>query len=166
MLVTAGIAVFQWKAEKSGKPGQESNLFGICLLLLSLLLDGLTGPRQKAILSETKCSGTQMMLTCNVYALLLVLVGLFSSYGEGLEGLKFIMAPNNQGTVSLVNIHSYFTFSHMTCTSFPTSIHYLINPQQHRSVEVCCALLNLQRARELCSVLHFDNAGAPEAHPV
>ena len=101
VLVSVGIAVFQWKAEKSEKPGKESSLFGIGLLLFSLLLDGLTGPRQKSILSESKCSGTQMMFLCNFYALVLVLAGLFSQFGEGLDGLIFITAPGNHGTTCM-----------------------------------------------------------------
>ncbi len=88
LLVTIGITVFQWK--KSGG-SKESDVLGLVLLLVSLLLDGLTGPRQKVITRNTRCTSFQLMLCCNLWALLFVLAGLLSPYGEGLAGVNFIL---------------------------------------------------------------------------
>lgn len=93
MFVTFGITVFQWKSPKQSK---ENDLMGVGLLIMSLILDGLTGPKQKAISAKTKCSSFQLMFACNAWAFLIILAGLVSPYGEGWDGVHFIFASENQ----------------------------------------------------------------------
>jgi UDP-galactose transporter B1 len=92
LLVTIGILVFQWKAPKTSR---ENDVVGLVLLLLSLLLDGLTGPKQKLISKKTQCTSFQLMFACNFWALVFVLAGLFSPFGEHMEGFAFVFRPDN-----------------------------------------------------------------------
>jgi UDP-galactose transporter B1 len=103
VFVTIGITVFQWKSSGSSK---ESGIFGISLLLLSLFLDGLTGPRQKLISKKTHCTSFQLMLACNGWALIFVTLGLFSPWGEGLDGLSFVLDPANIELLHYIGLFS------------------------------------------------------------
>ena len=91
-LVTMGISIFQWKSGGS----KSDNIHGVLLLLLSLVMDGLTGPNQKQITAKTRCTSFQLMFACNVWAFLLLVVGLvFPEYGEGLDGIHFLLREEN-----------------------------------------------------------------------
>lgn len=90
--VTIGITVFQWKSPKTTR---ENDFFGLALLILSLILDGLTGPKQKLITAKRRCTSFQLMFACNAWAMLLLGTLLFSPLGEGLGGVEFITASEN-----------------------------------------------------------------------
>ena len=76
-LITAGICVFMlFEDGMKGGGGKEAttSLLGFLLCLLSLALDGFTGPTQERINAQHHPSMAQMMFFLNVWAVLLVSV--------------------------------------------------------------------------------------------
>ncbi|GAA97168.1 uncharacterized protein L969DRAFT_84409 [Mixia osmundae IAM 14324] len=74
-MVTLGISLFMLcqpvDAHKKSKGAAQSSLFGLCLLLINLLIDGATNSTQDEIFSKYKINGTQMMFCMNVLSTLL-----------------------------------------------------------------------------------------------
>eukprot|EP00045_Choanoeca_perplexa_P009420 m.90994 g.90994 ORF g.90994 m.90994 type:complete len:324 (-) comp14888_c0_seq6:1283-2254(-) len=91
-LVTSGIVLFRYKAGK--EEGESNTTYGIVLLGLSLLMDGITGPTQEYIRDRYKPSSEQFMLYCNMWAVIYILLGLYC-YEDSLEGIRFLLQPEN-----------------------------------------------------------------------
>jgi UDP-galactose transporter B1 len=91
--ITAGIGVFMMGAEGSGhgKKERETSWLGLGLCILSLALDGYTGPAQER-LNKTypQLSMATMMFYLNAWAILLVAVALMFT-GQMMPGLQFCM---------------------------------------------------------------------------
>jgi len=75
-LTTAGIIIFMSTQEASAKKGGESSWFGLALLFISLALDGYTGPRQEKLLETYKPTIYQMMLSMNLWSILMLVIAL------------------------------------------------------------------------------------------
>ena len=75
-LITAGICVFMLFEDGAKGGGKEAttSLLGFGLCLLSLALDGFTGPTQERINAQHRPSMAQMMFFLNVWAVALCLV--------------------------------------------------------------------------------------------
>ena len=86
-VITAGICSFML-FEDGAKSGKETSLIGFALCLLSLLLDGYTGPTQERINAQHRPSMAQMMFFLNFWAILLVTAVLLLT-GQLWSGLRF-----------------------------------------------------------------------------
>jgi len=78
-MVTFGITVFTLYAPKSSKASkgpEQSSLFGLGLLLISLTIDGATNSTQDEIFSRFKVSGSQMMLIMNSFSTIITLLAM------------------------------------------------------------------------------------------
>lgn len=87
LLITFGIAVFVFKPNKNN--GQEDSLLGYGLCLVSLFLDGYTGPTQEALRKQYSPSVNQLMFHLNKFAVLIVFVALVLT-NQLLPSLDFI----------------------------------------------------------------------------
>ena len=87
LVITAGICSFML-FEDGAKSGKETSLIGFGLCLVSLLLDGFTGPTQERINAQHRPSMAQMMFFLNFWAILLVLTLLLLT-GQLWTGLHF-----------------------------------------------------------------------------
>jgi UDP-galactose transporter B1 len=92
LLVTSGIVLFRYKAGK--EEGEGNTTYGIVLLALSLLMDGITGPTQEYIRDRYRPSSEQFMLYCNMWAVIYILIGLFI-LPDGFESIRFLLLPQN-----------------------------------------------------------------------
>jgi UDP-galactose transporter B1 len=90
-LVTVGLIVFRYDPSRS--EGSNSN-YGLLLLVISLLMDGITGPSQEDLRDRYKPSSQQFILLCNLWGCIFLAAGLVVT-GEGLDGVRFILAPEN-----------------------------------------------------------------------
>lgn len=89
--ITLGIVVFQYGKINLRKDDEgENSMYGLLLLLLSLSLDGITGPKQEQLSALYQPSVHQQMFWTNVWACGYTLVGCLLS-GQGREGLVFLM---------------------------------------------------------------------------
>lgn len=120
-LVTAGIAMFQWKSSKAD--GEDGNTpYGLLLLLLSLLMDGLTGPNQDSIIKTRRCSSFQLMAACNAWAIVYMTIAL-STFGEGLDGFRYIANTAHSGFLQYIALFALCgalgqVFIYFTITKF------------------------------------------------
>jgi UDP-galactose transporter B1 len=96
ILISAGIALFMFQPGRShaGK-GHEAvsvteYVWGYLLLIASLFFDGLTGPAQERLCEkyDPKPSSVQLMLNCNLWAILYMAIGVFVA-GEGQTATSF-----------------------------------------------------------------------------
>eukprot|EP00041_Stephanoeca_diplocostata_P013691 m.241956 g.241956 ORF g.241956 m.241956 type:complete len:314 (+) comp19431_c0_seq4:2213-3154(+) len=85
-LVTLGIVAFQYKNK-----GGETQIYGLVLLFASLILDGMTGPRQEEVKRIFRATPHQLMFYCNMWASVLLAAGLVLT-GELFVGFSFILA--------------------------------------------------------------------------
>lgn len=90
-LVTAGVALFSWKSNKSTVPASP---LGIVLLLASLFMDGLTGPLQERLVARHKPSSHELMFWQNVGAVLWLTPACLVT-GEATRAVSFIMKYPN-----------------------------------------------------------------------
>ncbi len=91
ILITAGIAIFLMGKGSTSGGDEHNSLFGIALLLFSLMMDGFTGPNQDAVLKQYKPSELQMAFWMNFYPVVLGLpVVLYT--GEFMAATKFCTA--------------------------------------------------------------------------
>eukprot|EP00923_Selenidium_pygospionis_P050141 GHVN01086547.1.p1 GENE.GHVN01086547.1~~GHVN01086547.1.p1 ORF type:complete len:273 (+),score=39.14 GHVN01086547.1:281-1099(+) len=69
-VVTVSLVMFNWaKIMSNGKSeGGDQSLLGLFFLLMSLICDGLTGPRQDKILSRYNLTSLQLMFHTNLFA--------------------------------------------------------------------------------------------------
>jgi UDP-galactose transporter B1 len=86
--ITAGIGVFMLGAPSASKKEKETSWLGLGLCILSLALDGYTGPAQEKLNRQNKLSMSTMMFYLNAWAVLLVAVALFVT-GEMTDGIAF-----------------------------------------------------------------------------
>lgn len=103
VLVTVGIIIFQWVQPKHSN--DESTTYGLLLLGGSLLLDGVTGPAQKSIVERYSASAAQLMLYCNGWAIVYVVAAMVI-FGEGLNGIRYILDPKNTTLVQYLLLFS------------------------------------------------------------
>ncbi|KAG5896721.1 hypothetical protein JTB14_014597 [Gonioctena quinquepunctata] len=87
-MIVFGIVLFMLKDQANAKTQDSSLGVGELLLVLSLLMDGLTGAVQERIRAESKPTGIQMMHTANAWCTLLVGVAILLS-GEYLFFYEF-----------------------------------------------------------------------------
>ena len=88
--ITCGIVVFQYGKLLGQSSSGENSVYGLGLLLLSLSLDGITGPKQEQLWAMYEPSVHQQMLWTNVWACGYTLIGCLIS-GQGHDGLVFLM---------------------------------------------------------------------------
>ena len=86
-VITGGICSFML-FEDGAKSGKETSLIGLALCVVSLILDGFTGPTQERINAQHRPSMAQMMFFLNFWAILLVLTLLLLT-GQLWTGLRF-----------------------------------------------------------------------------
>ncbi|XP_017777696.1 PREDICTED: solute carrier family 35 member B1 homolog [Nicrophorus vespilloides] len=89
LLVVIGVALFIYKDQSGSTSNQELFGFGEILLILSLIMDGLTGAMQELMRANAKPSGEQMMLNMNFWSCIYLGIGLILT-GEGMEFSKFV----------------------------------------------------------------------------
>lgn len=93
ILITLGIVVFMLGAPASAsKKVKETSWLGLALCLVSLVMDGYTGPAQEKLNKEYKLTMSTMMFWLNVWASLLVAAALILTQpitGELQAGLAF-----------------------------------------------------------------------------
>ncbi len=88
LLITAGVAAFNFYKPVS-KTTAPTSAYGLALLGLSLLCDGITGPLQERLVARHKPSTHQLMLWQNMCAFAWLSTALVVS-GEGREALAFV----------------------------------------------------------------------------
>eukprot|EP00904_Undaria_pinnatifida_P003278 jgi/Undpi1/12951/HiC_scaffold_7.g02617.m1 len=128
-LITLGIVLFNLSGEH--KQDKENSTYGLCLLTLSLVLDGVTGSAQERLKAACKPTVHEMMFFMNAWALFLLSVAAHFS-GQGVEGLTF--CSSNPAVMSAVFGFSmaaalgqnfiYFTISNfnpLVCTTITTT---------------------------------------------
>ncbi|KAL1458590.1 hypothetical protein WDU94_008727 [Cyamophila willieti] len=88
LLVVIGVAMFIYKDGKESK--SETNFgFGEFLLVLSLLMDGLTGAVQERMKTESKTKSGHMMVSMNKWSCLFLGISIFIT-GEIFDFITFI----------------------------------------------------------------------------
>lgn len=83
LLITGGINIFQ-----QGKAGGNNSIYGLILLFLSLILDGVTGATQDKLQEKFRLTTHELMFYMNFWAVLLLLV-LAIGTGQIIEGYVF-----------------------------------------------------------------------------
>lgn len=93
LLIVVGVAVFM---VKDGKSGEASSVlgFGEFLLVLSLMMDGITGAIQERMRSEYKTKSGHMMLSMNLWSTIYLGVAIIIT-GEGLMFVNFVQRHPN-----------------------------------------------------------------------
>lgn len=86
LFITAGINIFQ-----SGKSGGESSIYGLVLLFLSLVLDGVTGASQDKLQDSFSLTTHELMFYLNFWAVVLLTV-LSVATGQGIEGINYCVS--------------------------------------------------------------------------
>jgi UDP-galactose transporter B1 len=78
-IITGGISVFMKEQEEvQSKSGEDHGLFGIFMLLISLSMDGLTGPIQDKLVDKHNPTANHLMFHSNLYSSLFSLVSVIS----------------------------------------------------------------------------------------
>ncbi|EFA03644.1 solute carrier family 35 member B1 homolog [Tribolium castaneum] len=100
LLIVVGVVLFMFKDK--GKPAQQDMEFGLgeLLLILSLMMDGMTGGVQERIRAEAQPTGQQMMKASNGWSVLFLGCALVTT-GEGFQFLEFAKRHPNV-TVNLL----------------------------------------------------------------
>lgn len=89
LLVVIGVALFMYKDGKQSSGGNSLMGFGEVLLLLSLIMDGLTGAIQERMRAEYKTKSLHMMSSMNKWSV--IFLGITIIYtGELMEFIMFI----------------------------------------------------------------------------
>lgn len=88
LMIVAGVAMFMYKDGESGE-GSSVLGFGEFLLVLSLVMDGLTGAIQERMRSEYKTKSGHMMLSMNLWSTIYLGVAIIVT-GEGLMFVNFV----------------------------------------------------------------------------
>ncbi|PSN41949.1 Solute carrier family 35 member B1 [Blattella germanica] len=88
LLIVIGVALFMFKDGKGGQ-GESSFGFGEFLLLLSLIMDGLTGAIQERMRAEYQTKSGHMMVNMNLWSILFVGIGIAVT-GEAVEFFHFV----------------------------------------------------------------------------
>lgn len=85
LLISAGVALFSWKSGKSSTP---TSPLGVVLLLLSLFMDGVTGPLQERLVARHNPSTHQLMFWQNLVAC--AICACMSAVTEGAAAPAFV----------------------------------------------------------------------------
>jgi UDP-galactose transporter B1 len=90
LMIVMGVALFMYKPKSSHKSLDQDHVlgFGEVLLMVSLLLDGVTGGVQDKIRAQHRTQTHRMMLWMNLWSIFYLFLGLLAT-GEGLEFLSF-----------------------------------------------------------------------------
>ena len=147
-LITVGIVSFQYlQLQKRASPGEEEvrgdSPYGLALLGLSLLMDGVLGACQSALKQNDRRSchrapgAMESMLWMNLYATL-VLLPASHFVGQFWRGLETVFAADGDGTATLfcqmllsASVGQVFVFltvhhfSPLTCTTITTTRKFL-----------------------------------------
>ena len=145
LLITAGIYVFQ-----SSKSGGESTIYGLTLLFLSLVLDGVTGASQDKLQDSYTLTTHELMFYLNFWAVVL-LVGLVSVTGQFQEGIVFC--------IENPHIVHYLLTASLTSALGQNFIFYTIS--NFNSLVVATITTTRKFFTILCSVLYFGHALKP-----
>eukprot|EP00474_Spongospora_subterranea_P008821 CRZ09279.1 hypothetical protein [Spongospora subterranea] len=89
LLISLGISIFMGFQGSSDKRDAVQRIEGVALLLISLFLDGFTGPLQERVISNHRPSVHGMMFGTNVYAIPICL-GIMIFQGTFGEALSFV----------------------------------------------------------------------------
>lgn len=90
LLMTAGVATFQFaKMKGGGDGGKESSALGVGLLFGSLVMDGFTGPKQEELNELYRPSNTAFMTLTNAWAVLIMAV-IATASGELVQGMAYL----------------------------------------------------------------------------
>lgn len=89
-MITGGIAVFMHEQEAAvvQTGGEDPGLFGFGMLLLSLLLDGVTGPIQDSLVDKHRPTANHLMFFSNLWSTFFSLISVFW-LGELVPALQF-----------------------------------------------------------------------------
>ncbi|KAJ1608761.1 UDP-galactose transporter [Cryptosporidium canis] len=88
IVITISLSCFNMMQIKTNKVGTSQTLSGVSLLGLSLLCDGLTGPRQDKLIKKYNVTSNFLMFYTNLFAM--ILCGVLSAVFEGYEPYLFI----------------------------------------------------------------------------
>ncbi|KAF7457418.1 putative UDP-galactose transporter [Cryptosporidium felis] len=88
VVITISLSLFNMMQIKTNKVGTVQTLSGVSLLGVSLLCDGLTGPRQDKLIKKYKVSSNILMFYTNLFAA--IICGILSILFEGHEPYLFI----------------------------------------------------------------------------
>lgn len=75
LLITLGVTLFMYfddNKRKSNNPNKGNSLYGIGLLSMNLIIDGITNSTQDQMFKKYKVKGTSMMIILNLFSFLLV----------------------------------------------------------------------------------------------
>ncbi|KAI5705117.1 hypothetical protein M8J76_017250 [Diaphorina citri] len=89
LLVVIGVALFIYKDGKASKEESTNFGFGEFLLILSLLMDGLTGAVQERMKSESQTKSGHMMVAMNKWSCLFLGISILIT-GEIFEFINFV----------------------------------------------------------------------------
>ncbi|CAM9268561.1 unnamed protein product [Scytosiphon promiscuus] len=130
-LVTAGIVTFNMSKASSSQEDKENSAYGLCLLVFSLVLDGITTSSQERLKAVCKPTVHEMMLFMNAWALAILSAVAYVS-GQWVEGLTFTL--ENPVIVSYIMgfslasscgqnfiFYTISNFSPLTCTTITTT---------------------------------------------
>ncbi|XP_069671309.1 solute carrier family 35 member B1 [Periplaneta americana] len=93
LLIVVGVAIFMFKDGKSSE-GDSTLGFGELLLILSLIMDGLTGAIQERMRSEYQTKSGHMMLSMNFWSIIYLGVAILVT-GEGVMFASFVQRHPN-----------------------------------------------------------------------
>lgn len=145
MMITAGISVFRLSNKSDLMEGNSS--YGLTLLFISLLLDGVTGPQQEKLKSAYAPSPHQFMAYTNLWAMVF-LSGALAYTGEAAGAVSYITA-NPQ-------VLTYIVLFALTSAAGQNFIFYSI----HTFDPLVCSLITTTRKffTLLASVMLFGNS--------
>ncbi|XP_076437096.1 solute carrier family 35 member B1-like [Babylonia areolata] len=90
LMIVLGVALFVYKDDKASSASDNHTLgIGELLLLVSLMLDGLTGATQDRMRGEHKTGATSMMFSVNAWSVLWLAIGLVLT-GEIFQFMTFV----------------------------------------------------------------------------
>eukprot|EP00903_Cladosiphon_okamuranus_P014426 g13387.t1 len=90
-LITAGIVTFNLSGKSHNKKDKENSAYGLTLLALSLILDGVTGSAQERLKAACKPTVHEMMFFMNAWALAILSATAYAT-GQWTEGVAFCSA--------------------------------------------------------------------------
>ena len=90
LIITGGIALFMMSEDGGKRGGADTSLIGLVLCLVSLALDGFTGPLQENINAEFSPPMEEMMFFLNAFAVAVVAAVLVIN-GDGWSGSSFFI---------------------------------------------------------------------------
>jgi len=131
IMVALGIALFMIQSGGHHKTTVQTTTFGVCLLLGSLALDGLTGPFQDELIHTYKPSSPHLMFYSNLWASVVMFL-VVTTIGDLSPAIDFCLRnPEVLRDIALFSLCSalgqnfiYYTihqFGALTCTTVTTT---------------------------------------------